>query len=249
VIFGVMVLTLASVFQLSRLASRWHYIVPADEGELLYATSFDGPMPDWNQDRREMFAHVVEGGVMRISASGNNERPFSAADPYFADFDVQVDVYVAEGEFTGASNNAYGLVFRQIDTDNYYVFLVSGDGFYRVLRFTDGESIELSTWLESDAINLGIDVTNRLRVMGYEDTFQFFVNGQQLDLCVAVDDGTFSTVNPLTGECLVQWTDTLVDGSHPFGRIAVAVDGDRAGERDLVIEFDNLIIYSSEPIE
>lgn len=249
-IFALLIITLVTTFQLSRMIQNWHYIVPADAGDLLYATSFDGAMTDWAQDERSTFAHLVEDGVLRITASGDNERPFSAASPYFRDFDVTVTTTIQSGDFSSGNENAYGIVFRERGSSDYYSFFVSGDGFYRVVRVVDGVDIDRSTWIESEVIRIGEGAINVLRVTGYDDQFQFYINDQLMTLCVPNQPDGRSTIHPLTGECLDgELTDTLIDDNHSFGRIAMTIFGDQAQDVELTVTFDDVVIYAAQSPE
>ncbi|MFW5709260.1 MAG: hypothetical protein ACOCX5_03465 [Chloroflexota bacterium] len=247
IIFAILAGLLAALFRLNRLAADWHYVVPAQAGEVLYATTFDGTMGDWEQDARSLFAHEVVDGVLRITANDDATGPYSAASPYFSSFDVAVTTQTINGDFAGGNNNAFGIIFRQQDRANYYVFLVSGDGYYRVRRVVDNSYQDLSAWTRSDRINQGLGAENRLRVVGHEDRFRFFINGQLVQVCVPYNPEAISTV--VGGQCRDgEWRDVLQDAQHTYGRIAMAVDADRARDTEIVVEFDDVIIYGASEI-
>ena len=250
VIFLILIVTLVAMFQLSRKADDWHYIVPAEDSTVLYATSFDGQMTDWEQDERGDFIVESTNGVMQVTAQADNTGPYALVSPYFGDFDVRVDTQIIDGDFTGGNNNAFGVIFRRRDQRNYYIFLISGDGFYRVQRVNDSIVKELSTWNPSGAINQGANAVNSLRIIGHDDHFQFFINDTPIDLCVPDDPEAASTI--VGTECRGgEWTNTLVDDSHSFGQIAVGIDADRADPLQyppIVIQFDNFIVYGSEDL-
>lgn len=143
-----------------------------------------------------------------------------------------------------------GLIPEQ-DGNNYYMFLISGDGWYQVLRVQDGQKKVLSAWNPSEAINQGIGAVNTLRITGHGETFGFYVNGQRLELCIPNDPEATSTINPLDGSCMEgQWQDTLIEPTHRTGRIGVVVDA-RAGEDSVVVAFDDVVITApaDEPSE
>ncbi len=247
VIFLSLVLILAAMFQLSRLAADWHYIVPATAGELLYATGFDGDTPDWQQTAGQTASAQSVDGSMRLEI--NTLGGLSATtSPYFRDFDATVEVRVETGVFDGNNNNGYGIIFRQWDPNSFYVFLVSSDGSYRLRRVVDGQSHALSDWIFTDAINQQIGALNTLRVVGEGDRFRFYINGQRMLLCVPDDPGAISTM--FRGECLQgELVDTLVDDSVRYGRLGVYGELDRGQETGIVIHFDNFIVYGPQPDE
>jgi hypothetical protein len=140
-------------------------------------------------------------------------------------------------------NNGYGVIFRAQDAANYYLFLISSDGYYQVVRSVDGSQTELSTWIESPLINPGVDVENWLRVIAVGDEFQFFINGGPVALCIPDDPDAFSTFVGDTcrdGQMLT----TLVDDALPNGQLGViARTFDNVG---VAVEFDNFLVYGPE---
>lgn len=235
-----------AIYQLNQLATDWHYVVPADPGELLYAASFDDDTEDWELYPGNLVSIQVVDDALRIAINKDDETQSPTTSHYFGDFDITVQTRPVEGDFSGANNNAYGLIFRERDENNFYLFLISGDGWYRIQRSQNGFEKDMSGWAPSDTINQGTNVVNTLRVIGYQDQFQFFVNGERLELCIPDDPDGEST--PLsTGECRGgSWQDTLVDDAIEFGRLGVMVDSDKGWP--IVVDFDNVIVYGPEPI-
>lgn len=235
-LLGLSVATLVFI-GLNRLTADWHYIVPAEPGALLYVATFDGPPDDWDLYEGRLSAQQVDG-VLVLQAGTANSMPFSATAFHFGDFDVRVQVRAEDGPL----NNGFGLVFRLRDPRNYYMFLVSSDGYYRVVREVDGVQREISTWIPSLQVNQGLGALNHLRVVAVADTYHFFVNGVPAALCIPDDPDSFSTYNDVTGECLSgQMTSTFVDDSIDSGRLGVVVM--TLNEPDVRVAFDNLVVY------
>lgn len=247
VIFLSLTLILAAMFQLSRLVADWHYVVPARPGELLYATGFDGDSPDWLQTSGQTASAQATDGTMRLEI--NTPGGLSAtARPYFRDFDVRLDVRVEAGVFDGQNNNAYGLIFRQWDVRNFYVFLVSSDGSYRLRRVVDGQAHALSDWISTDAIRQEIGELNTLRVVGEGDRFRFYINDERLLLCVPDEPDAISTM--FRGECLQgSLVDTLTDDRVRQGRLGVYAELDRGQQTGVIVHFDNFIVYGPQADE
>ncbi len=246
-IFAVLVFLLFGMYRLSLMSRAWHYIVPAMDDELIYATAFEGAHADWLQDERSIFSHIIEDGVLRITANADRIGPYSLLRPHFDRFDFSVQTEIIDGDFSGGNNNAFGVIFRRTNAQNYYVLLISGDGYYRVQRVVGNRQRDISPWHPSDAIRQGVGAVNNLRVAGYADRFQFYVNDTLLALCIPDNPDDNSTINGLTGECIGgDWQTTLIDTHHATGQVGVVVDADQAGPLstglEIVIEFDNVII-------
>ncbi len=243
-IFSTLILILASVYQLRTMVATWHYVVSAEPGDLVYAASFD-LADDWEQDPGQAISSEISAGTMRIRVNESGAGLYSAADLYFHNFDYVVEAQAVEGPL----DNGFGVIFRQRDRDSYYTFFISSDGYYRVSRVVNGETKVLSNWHPSEAINQGINVRNRLRVVAYNDRFRFHINDQAAPLCIPNDPDGESTPNNVTGECQGgRWSQVLVDDSIAVGRIGVTVRVDLGQPPGVVVLFDNVLVYGPEPI-
>lgn len=220
---------------------RLEFIVPEDAGAVLYATTFDDGRfaSDWFQVERLGAVSRVTDDALRLSfddQTPGRERLLSTNQYLFQDFDLRVEAAAVEGPL----NNSYGLVFRRLDEQTYYLFYVSSDGYYSVWRETPQQVIKLSDWIASDVVNQGVEgAVNQLRVVANGDTFQFFVNGNALDLCIPDDPAGESTVSG--GVCVGgAMQPTLVDDTIPHGAPGVAIETILDGGMSVI--FDNVVV-------
>jgi hypothetical protein len=230
-------LVLVGLFLLGRAAANWHYVYTANPGEVMFVSAFDGLLDDWQTYDDGQLAAQTPEGVLRLSVDAPQRSPFSAATPYFGDFDLRVTATAVEGPL----NNGYGVIFRMKDPNNYYQFLTSSDGYYQVERAVNGSVRVLSIWIPSEIVNQGLGEANTLRVVARGNQFQFFVNNEPALLCIPDDPNALSTYDDLAEECIGgQMLDTLTDSSHATGRVGlVAQSFDEAG---VVVDFDNLVV-------
>jgi hypothetical protein len=119
----VLLLLFLAVNRLSLVIEDWHYVVPAEPGKLLYASTFDDNLGDWSIYEGRLSAQV-ENSALRLDLAVAGSLPYSTAAPYFSDFDLRV----LARPLAGPLNNGYGVIFRAQDPQNYYMFLVSSDG-------------------------------------------------------------------------------------------------------------------------
>ena len=235
-------LLLAAAFLLNRTLANAHYVMPAAPGELLYVTTFDAFNEDWSQYEGRLSAEVTDG-VLRLSVDEPLAFPYSTASPYFGDFDFEVKSRAVDGP----EDNGFGVIFRQQDADNLYSFLISSDGYYQVSRIVNGDLREISTWIPSPHITIGVGAENTLRVIGRGDRFQFFVNDQPLLLCIPDNPDAQSTYDWINDVCVDgQMLDMWVDTSLPAGRLGVAAQTIQGGDTGVVVEFDNVLVYGPE---
>lgn len=239
----ILLIVLGLAYAANRVTANLHYIVPVEAGKLAYVATFDDFITDWALSEGRLKTSVTDDGALRIELKEMGF-PFSQAKPYFADFDLRAEAVAVDG----SEANAYGLIFRLQNKDNaslgdddFYVFEVSGDGYYRVLRSFNGVQKELSTWIPSPVVNQHIGATNYLRVVARGDQFQFFVNNQLMQLCIPDDPEGVSTF-PITGECVGgKMLDTLTDAAIPNGQIGLVAQS--LDDTGIAVDFDNVVIY------
>ncbi len=107
----------------------------------------------------------------------------------FNDIIITVDA----AQVAGPEDNAYGVICRYQDEGNYYLFLISGDGYYAIGKYQTGSDritylTEGEQFLESAAINKGSGALNQLRVGCVGNQLSLAVNGNPL---LTVTDPTF----------------------------------------------------------
>lgn len=241
----VLFIILLALLRINSQAIDWHYVLAGDPGDVLYTATFDDLIDDWKQYEGRMQANVANG-VLILQSSTTGAGSYSEVRQYFGDFDLRVEARAVGGPL----NNGYGVIFRLQDKgnesfadDSYYLFLVSSDGYYQVRRVVDGNDRELSAWIPSDLVNIGVGpdaASNWLRVIAQGDQFRFFVNGQPVQLCVPDRPDGISTYDDINGICLGQMQDVLVDDNIGYGQIGVGIQS--FDEPGVVVEFDNILI-------
>lgn len=137
-------------------------------------------------------AAAVEDGLLRLTTS--QPGPIWWTNPGRNFDDVIITVQARQA--SGPDNNAYGVICRYQSPENFYVFLISGDGYYAIGKYQSGSDTILYLtgdgeyhYIFSDAINQGI-ATNQLRVGCVGNELSLAVNGLPL---VTVTDPTFVT--------------------------------------------------------
>jgi hypothetical protein len=135
---------------------------------------------------------VIEDELLRLSTSQPGPIWWTNPGRNFDDVIVTVQARQAGGP----DDNAFGLICRYQSAENFYVFLISGDGYYAIGKYQSGaEQIEYLTsdgqhaFIRSDAINQGV-ATNQIRVSCVGNELSLAVNGLPL---VTVTDPTFVT--------------------------------------------------------
>jgi hypothetical protein len=124
--------------------------------------------------------------------------------------DVSVSVEVKK--LAGPEDNDFAVLCRYVDTENFYAFLASSDGFYGITKVVGGnqELLGQDQLLPTDAIQQGEGVMNTLRGDCVGSTLTLYINGAQV---ASVEDTTFTTgdVGLMAGTFDTSGTDILFD--------------------------------------
>lgn len=129
------------------------------------------------------------------------------------------------------------------DSIHYYSFLISSDGFYSVWKVENGVETKLSAWIASPLINQGLNAENTVRVVGRSSQFQFFINGEQVNLCIPNDPNAISTF--AGGECIDgTMQGVLVDDAIATGQLGTIARATQTGGGGVVIQFDNFLVFN-----
>ena len=157
----------------------------------LFVDTFEGdPDCGWVQyDDSGLVAEVAAGGL-QLTTSQPGKISWTNPGRSFSD----VIIEARSRQVSGPNDNAYGVICRYVDRENFYVFLISGDGFYAIGKYATGRSqIQYLTgngeYVYSDAINQG-NATNDIRVTCAGSDLSLAVNGFDLD---TVTDDSFDT--------------------------------------------------------
>ncbi len=89
-------------------------------------------------------------------------------------------VYEAALAYEGSPDNLYGVIFQVVDDEQFYLFQVSGDGYFIVEKSTDDGIETLVDWTIGDMIATGEGGENVLTVAGEDDLYRLYINGQEV---------------------------------------------------------------------
>lgn len=155
-----------------------------------YLETFDSP-GDWRTGDDIDVEGDVQDGVFDLLVKADDLLIWTTAGKEFSD-----GVYEVEAtQIDGPLDNGYGMLFRVNDeTDDFYLFEISGDGFVWIGRYLNGGDDEITpivsnSWFDSAAVSTGLNATNTLKVEAERANLIFYVNDQEVG---RVTDNTFS---------------------------------------------------------
>jgi hypothetical protein len=143
--------------------------------EPLLIDSFDDNANNWDLfDENGNSAQIENRGmVMKVKDAESVYRIWPQMA--ISNVDMTFDVTVQEGT---QANVSFGAACRYVNNDNHYSFLVDGDGYYTLKKKVNGTAETLIDWTASTAIQPGVGVTNRIRVVCSGSTLELYANDQ-----------------------------------------------------------------------
>ena len=156
-------------------------------GQPFYQDDFSNPSSGWTtmEDDNGSLGYSEGAYKMLVESAIYDIRSLSGHT--FKDAQIEVDAT----RLAGPVDNRFGLICRFQDIDNYYVFIISSDGYYAIGKIKNGIATLLGQ--EMMAFNNSIlqgEGTNHLRFDCVGDTLKGSVNGNPLAL---TNDADFST--------------------------------------------------------
>jgi hypothetical protein len=148
-------------------------------GEALVSDNFSRNAGQWTVDTgRDALRTIARG---RLTLAVPEEELFRWAtldlEAPFTDFYIEVDATHEDGP----EDAMLGVIFRYLDVDNFYAFLVSADGWYALLKYVDGEASRPVEWSESDVLETGAGAANTLAVLANGREIALYANDEELD--------------------------------------------------------------------
>ena len=150
-------------------------------GSAPYEESFD-EAGNWGTGASDDVRGDVVDGQYQMEVRSNAGLFMATAGENFGDAVYELEATQVDGPL----NNGYGMLFRvDDDSDSFYAFEVSGDGYIWIGWCSDlcrGDAVALvgGDWFQSGAVNQGLQETNRLRVVAEGTRMTFFVNGVEV---------------------------------------------------------------------
>jgi hypothetical protein len=162
-------------------------------GKLVFFDDFVDNRNKWELDSVNNQSYLGNGELHLVSNTPDQgKRSVSVAAPI-------LDGYAFQAQTTkigGSDDHLYGLIFGFQNSQNYYVFGITGDGLYRLYRLKDGQWDYLTPYTSSSSINVG-NSTNTLTIFSRDTSVELHVNGQYLQT-VTLDSNTSGNIGVRT---------------------------------------------------
>jgi hypothetical protein len=161
-----------------------------DNGQqILFQDDFSNANSGWDRSKFDSSSSDYANGGYRINVVPPHTILYAEPHQSFQN-DVRIEVDASKSG--GPDDNAFGVICRYQDLDNYYYFYISSDGHVGIYISKAGTKTILSSsdgnMTSTSSINQGA-ATNHLRVDCIGNALTLFVNGTQV---ATVTDSTFT---------------------------------------------------------
>jgi hypothetical protein len=177
-------------------ASAANATAGVNSGETLFKDDFTNPNSGWGLWSKEgALVEYHPSGGLRILVTESQYDFWSVSGRQFSDVQVEVDAMLIGGPV----DNDFGLICRYKDENNFYMLIISSDGYYGIAKMKDGQySMIGSDQLQYSSVIAQGQSTNRLRGDCVGQRLVLFVNDQKL-MEAADSDFTSGDVGLLAG--------------------------------------------------
>jgi hypothetical protein len=153
-------------------------------GEALYHDDFSTSTNGWAQTVSENGSLGYADGTYQMLVQSSNYDLRAVTGQTYGDVQIEVDAT----RLAGPVDNRFGLICRFQDMNNFYVFIISSDGYYAIGKIKNGISSLLGQEIMaySGFIHLG-DSTNHLRFDCIGNTLLGYVNNQAIAITTDAD--------------------------------------------------------------
>jgi hypothetical protein len=146
---------------------------PVERGQVLFQDNFSRPTSGWDRYQDDIYVSDYSEGSYRIAVFTPNTEVW--ARPHLELSDVRIDVIASKVD--GPDDNVFGVICRYQNTDNFYFFLISSDGYSGIGAYKDGVETLLSsdTMLPAQSIRQG-PATNFIRAECVGQQLALYIN-------------------------------------------------------------------------
>ncbi|BAZ38253.1 AAA ATPase central domain-containing protein [Calothrix sp. NIES-4101] len=108
---------------------------------------------------------------------------WNSADFFYDRHEFQIHITLEKS--SGTDGYGYGFVWGVLDTSNFFEFIISGSGLYRITHYKDGILTHFANWKKCDRIQ----IDNRVNILGIRkvgDFVDFYINSTLVETLLAV---------------------------------------------------------------
>ncbi len=133
---------------------------------------------EWSTTSSDTYTTSLSGGEYHINRTAEKNSSYFKI-PVFIDIAEDFDIEMKFKQNSGILNNGFGLVFGYNDIDNFYTFVISGDGSYKLAYYEKDEYTKIKSWTSfRKADKMGKYQTLRFKQEGSK--WKFYSDGEKI---------------------------------------------------------------------
>jgi len=171
-LFFILIITLSafSLLQPSAIFAR----------ESIFSEDFDDNYNEWPIEDDEYTRTSIANGTF-IFEHKMDEGGYHVYYPVYIDTDKNFEIEITLSQISGHDDRGYGLIWGMEDSNNYYTFNITDNGYYRVSKIEYGEWYDIIDWTESEYINT-YRGKNTLLLKKVGNLYNFYINGSYVNM-------------------------------------------------------------------
>lgn len=182
-------------------------------GQPAVSETFERENDKWKLGSDDDVVRELRDGALYMNVITENFIGWTAYEGTFKDFYLEVDAT----HLAGPVDNIMGVLFRMQDSDNFYMAMLSSDGYAALGKWTIDGVEWLHEWEQTNVVARGEAVENQIGLLAAGSDIVFFVNDEEVS---RVRDTAFAS-----------------------GQIALLA-GTNKEEGNLEVSFDNLQMWT-----
>lgn len=147
----------------------------ANAQDTIFYDDFSTNAKEWDTTNTGIFRLAVEAQRYYFECKKKDES-LMTSKKIALDSTQDYTVSCTIKKLKGVNNNGFGLLIGSPDHQNDYNFLISGNGYYNIIRWENGEPKTLVDWTESPLIECWDSALNQLQVVHSGRYLKFFIN-------------------------------------------------------------------------
>lgn len=144
------------------------------ETETLFYDNFVDNRTGWTLGSSDERTYEIKNGKFHFETRSGRVNSTSIPIDESRDFIIETKI----DKVSGVQDYGFGLVWGRHNSDNEFEFNISANGYYRIVKFKNGEKSNLESWTTTDAINKWNGATNTLAIKKIGNYLSFYINNQ-----------------------------------------------------------------------
>jgi len=132
----------------------------------------------WSEKNTETYTTKVSDGMYHIDRKAEKNSSYFKQH-IFIDQAEDFSIETKYKQNSGVTNNGFGLVFGYKDIDNFYTFIISGDGHFQLSYYEKDVFTKVQKWKKFSSA----DKMKKFQVMTFEQqgsTWKFLIDGEMI---------------------------------------------------------------------